>query len=240
MKSLKKVKNGQPATLHSYNLLLHFLANASQLALAVDVLDQLEAKSMGSSVSVNESTYLSLINSSGEARMNWRLEILYRMLRQGIIPSEKTIDALTMAAIRERYRISWNVKMMSNDISELDNVIIRFEPRPIGIIYKGNTIVYVEPNSQATIAGVQIGWQILTINGNTQPSDENAISMTIERAKQDRASINIVFCKNDNEKKIPNVNDAEMKTRKTIIDTIEDITLNMQKGISHPISLIGT
>merc|ERR1712130_372942 len=89
----------------------------------------------------------------------------------------------------------------------------------------------VKPSSQGQLAGVQIGWQIMTINDEVQPSDSIVINSAIESAKKCKKLINITFCKNKDEIKIQN----------TIENAITNITSSMQKGgLEYPISLVGT
>merc|ERR1712130_411637 len=60
----------------------------------------------------------------------------------------------------------------------------------------GNIIQDVIPESQAHKAGISIGWTIISVNGKTQPKDDDAILQVISKAQKEKKTIAILFQKN--------------------------------------------
>jgi len=61
---------------------------------------------------------------------------------------------------------------------------VTFEARPFGIQYEGNMITDVIRQSQAEVAGVCVGWSIMSVNGETNIPDSRTIARLIASSKQ--------------------------------------------------------
>merc|ERR1711908_63982 len=58
------------------------------------------------------------------------------------------------------------------------------QPGKIGLIFQGNKISKIIPNSQAEQAGLRVGWAILKVNGISQPNDHQVIVQSILKAQE--------------------------------------------------------
>jgi len=71
--------------------------------------------------------------------------------------------------------------------------LIQFESTNIGIVWSGNRIVEVKPNSQASRLGVCVGWICVEINGIAQRNDTDSLVEAIKAAKQNVYTFRILF-----------------------------------------------
>ena len=51
-------------------------------------------------------------------------------------------------------------------------VVVKVEPAPVGVSVKGQEVSKVAPDSQAARAGVELGWSIVQIGGQTVSSSK--------------------------------------------------------------------
>lgn len=77
------------------------------------------------------------------------------------------------------------------------DTLVTFQPGPMGIQYKGNYIKSIAPDSQAEKLGVCIGWQMIAINGESQPNDGNIIDAAINKTYIHGKPTHILFCTNN-------------------------------------------
>merc|ERR1712038_2177181 len=60
---------------------------------------------------------------------------------------------------------------------------ITFQPEPFGIKYEGRIITDIVPNTQGSKAGIDVGWYIISVNGEEQPHKTDAILQAINQTK---------------------------------------------------------
>jgi len=72
---------------------------------------------------------------------------------------------------------------------------VEFRPVPFGMEFKGNEVVNVVKNSQASKLGIQKGWRVLTIDGKAAPSGHSAIQKVIASLKSKGKPIKLRFGK---------------------------------------------
>lgn len=75
----------------------------------------------------------------------------------------------------------------------LSNEKITFEPTRLGLRYTKNIVVEICEGSQAKKKGIEKGWTILKINGQSQPEEENAIYEEIKKQIQAKKQFSILF-----------------------------------------------
>jgi len=74
--------------------------------------------------------------------------------------------------------------------------IIEFEPKPIGLVFRNRVVIEVVKGSQAEMKGVNLGWQILAIDGKRSPPDHRTIEVLLRKLLQAGRKIKIKFGKN--------------------------------------------
>jgi len=73
------------------------------------------------------------------------------------------------------------------------NTKLIFKPESIGIGFNGSRVSVVYPSSQAHLLGVASGWTILSLNGEPQPDETNAIQQAINTSVGKKEKIEMVF-----------------------------------------------
>merc|ERR1711994_679491 len=68
-----------------------------------------------------------------------------------------------------------------------------FEKKKIGIVYAGNIIKRIIPNSQAERAKVNVGWTIVKVNNLDQPDDTDIIRKSIQKTADNGLKTAIAF-----------------------------------------------
>jgi len=73
---------------------------------------------------------------------------------------------------------------------------LTFTPGLIGLGWRGNKVTSVLPHSQAAAVGVQIGWEVIAVNGKQMPRDADSISEAIRRTKDAGKNTELLFAPN--------------------------------------------
>lgn len=68
-----------------------------------------------------------------------------------------------------------------------------FAPKRIGFSWSGNLVTSVDPSSQASVAGVQVGWHIIIVNGKIQSAEGSLIQTHIQETKNQGKDTTITF-----------------------------------------------
>jgi hypothetical protein len=102
------------------------------------------------------------------------------------------------------------------------------QPGKIGISFNGNKISKVFPNTQASNAGICIGWKILDINGERQPNNHEAIYQAIKKIHSIGKPTVILFQEKNDVSSLPHLGMAQTApVRSTANDT--DLNDNVPK-----------
>lgn len=99
-----------------------------------------------------------------------------------------------------------------------------FRNGDLGIIYTGNTVIDVTPNSQAANLGVCVGWIIVKINDEIQSNDSNAIDQSLKKAKKSSEPLVVQF-KGDH----PQYNKEQSFDHTKMVQTIDDLSHKVEE-----------
>lgn len=88
----------------------------------------------------------------------------------------------------------WDIQTLKE--SNVWDETIYFNPGTIGFQFSGSIISHIYPNTQASEAGIKVGWKIREINDEQQVDTTNFIKQSICKAQQCGKQIKILFNKN--------------------------------------------
>jgi hypothetical protein len=87
-------------------------------------------------------------------------------------------------------------------------ITINFDCGTLGMAYVGNVVTGVTPGTQADKLGVDVGWQIFSVNGTPMPNDDEIIHRHLSSVKQMQQQIEIIFDTASRQRVPPSTNDA--------------------------------
>lgn len=89
---------------------------------------------------------------------------------------------------------------MTDNKKENDKILVLFQPGNTGLVVQKDHVTEVQPGTQAERAGIELGWEVISINGQTRIDKVRKIKDDVNASHQLTKPTNILFCKKSTKK----------------------------------------